>query len=247
VKLSYHTNKDRPDDLQQFLRQAEAFAVNEYAPSLHKGFSASVAERQKVLAGMERFTDVSADYWDKANLRIGESQFAKELLRDRGKLLGRIDSKFVGDFFSGIAEVSGYDPFSPSVGAAFSAAFNDYYREEFGVKTDRKYVTSGGLWTNWDERHAQPAFKWGQLAFANTGIDLSHAMIQNPKIRLLAQQGYFDLATPYCPTDYFLNQMETSKAPRKNITLEMYEAGHMMYLHSESLIKFGKDLSDFVD
>jgi carboxypeptidase C (cathepsin A) len=238
---------ERPDDLQQFLRAAETFAVEEYAPLLHKGSRASAAERQKVLIGMEKFTGISASYWDKANLRIDESRFAKELLRERGKLVGRIDSRFTGHAISGIAESIGYDPFFPAVGAAFAATFNDYYREQLGVKSDRKYITSGGLWSKWDERHAQPgSADWGKLPIANTGVDLNHAMIQNPNLRVLVQQGYYDLATPYGATDYFLDHMELPEELRGNITLEHYEAGHMMYLHPPSMQKFSQDLAEFV-
>ncbi|MFK8029014.1 MAG: S10 family peptidase [Gammaproteobacteria bacterium] len=244
----YHkTIEDRPDDLQQFLRQAEAFAVDEYAPLLHKGSRATDRERKRVLAGMERFTGISADYWDKANLRIDEGRFAKELLRERGQVVGRIDSRFTGHSISGIAESMNYDPFFPAVGPAFTATFNDYYREELGVKTDRKYVTSGGLWTKWDQAHSQPgANDYGKLPIANTGVDLTHAMIQNPNMRVLVQQGYYDLATPYGATDYFLDHMELPEELRGHITLEHYEAGHMMYLHPKSLKKFSRDLSEFV-
>lgn len=244
----YHkTIADRPDNLKQFLQEAEAFAVNEYAPLLHKGNRASPEERQRVLAGMERFTGISADYWDKANLRVDESRFAKQLLRDRGKVVGRIDSRFTGDSISGISETLNYDPFFPSVGPAFTATFNDYYREQLGVKTDRKYITSGGLWTKWDERHSQPgATDYGKVPIANTGVDLNHAMIQNPNLRVLVQQGYYDLATPYGATDYFLDHMELPENLRKNITLELYEAGHMMYLHPDSMKKFSLDLAEFV-
>lgn len=242
----YHkTIADRPDDLQQFLREAEAFAVNEYAPLLHKGSRASAEERQRVLAGMERFTGISADYWDKANLRIDEGRFAKQLLRDRSQVVGRIDSRFTGHSISDISENLGYDPFFPAVGAAFTATFNDYYREQLGVKTDRRYITSAGLWTQWDERHMQPG-TWGKIPVANTGVDLNHAMIQNPKMRVLVQQGYYDLATPYGATDYFLDHMELPGDLRNNITLEHYEAGHMMYLHPESMKKYSRDLADFI-
>jgi carboxypeptidase C (cathepsin A) len=244
----YHnTVADRPDDLQQFLREAEAFAVNEYAPLLHKGSRATAAERQRVLAGMERFTGISADYWNKANLRIDEGRFAKQLLRERGKVVGRIDSRFTGDSISDISESMNYDPFFPSVGPAFTATFNDYYREQLGVKTDRKYITSGGLWNKWDGRHSQPgATDYGKVPIANTGVDLNHAMIQNPKLRVLVQQGYFDLATPYGATDYFLDHMELPDVLRRNITLQHYEAGHMMYLHPEEIKKFSRDLAEFV-
>ena len=220
---------DRPDDLQQFLREAEAFAVNEYTPLLHKGYRASADERQRVLAGMERFTGISADYWDKANLRIDEGRFAKQLLRERSQVVGRIDSRFTGDSISDISESIAYDPFFPSVGPAFTATFNDYYREQLGVKTDRRYITSAGLWTKWDERHSQPgANNYGKVPIANTGVDLNHAMIQNPNLRVLVQQGYYDLATPYGATDYFLDHKELPDKLRNNITLKHYEAGHML-------------------
>lgn len=242
----YHkTVADRPDDLQEFLREAEAFAVNEYAPLLHKGNRASAEERASVLAGMERFTGISAEYWDRANLRIDEGRFAKQLLRDRSQTVGRIDSRFTGDAISDISEYMAYDPFFPAVGAAFTATFNDYYREQLGVKTDRRYITSGGLWNKWDDRHMQPG-AWGKIPVANTGVDLNHAMIQNPNLRVLVQQGYYDLATPYGATDYFLDHMELPDTLRENITLEHYEAGHMMYLHPESMQKFSTDLAEFI-
>ena len=238
---------NRPDDMQQFLREAEAFAVNEYAPLLHKGNRASAEERQRVLVGMQRFTGISTDYWDKANLRIDESRFAKELLRDRGKVVGRIDSRFIGDSINDIAESLSYDPYGSAVGPAFTATFNDYYREELGVKTDRKYITSGGLWQKWDERHVQPDVGESyKVPFANTAVDLNHAMIRNPKLRVLVQQGYFDLATPYGATQYFLDHMDLPSELRDNVTVEYYEAGHMMYVNPDSMEKFSRVLAEFV-
>ena len=239
---------DRPDDLQQFLREAEAFAVDEYAPLLHKGNRASDAERDSVLAGMQRLTGISADYWDRANLRVDEGRFAKELLRERGKVVGRIDSRFTGDSINDIAESSSYDPFFPAVGPAFTATFNDYYREQLGVKTERKYITSGKLWRTWDQGHAQPGTgRYGKVPIANTAVDLNYAMIQNPNLRVLVQQGYYDLATPYGATQYFLDHMELPDDLRDNITAEYYEAGHMMYVHPDSMKKFSRTLAEFIE
>ncbi len=238
---------ERPDDLQQFLREAEAFAADEYAPLLYKGNRASDGDRERVLEGMQRFTGISADYWDKANLRIDEARFAKELLRERGKVVGRIDSRFTGDSISDIAESFSYDPFFPAVGPAFTATFNDYYREQLGVKTDRKYITSGNLWRHWDDSHAQPGTgHYGKIPIANTAVDLNHAMIQNPKLRVLVQQGYYDLATPYGATQYFLDHMDLPDELRDNITAEYYEAGHMMYVNPVSMKKFSQTLAEFI-
>ena len=196
---------------------------------------------------MERYTGISADYWDRANLRIDESRFAKELLREQRKTVGRIDSRFVGDAINHIGESFSYDPFFPAVGPAFVATFNDYYREELGVKTDRRYVTSGQLWQHWEQAHQQPGGgHYGKVPVANTAVDLAYSMVQNPKMRVLVQQGYYDLATPYGATQYFINHMDVPANILDNLTMEYYEAGHMMYLHRPSMGKFKQDLADFI-
>lgn len=235
---------DRPDDLRAFLDEADRFAKEQYAPLLLKGHSASAAERSAVLEGMERFTGVSADYWDRANLRINEQRFVKELLRAQRKTVGRIDSRFVGDAISHNAETFRYDPFFPAVGPAFMATFNDYYREVLGVDTDRRYVSSAGLYSSWDWRHRTPGI--GNVPVSNTAIDLAYAMTQNPHMRVLVQQGYYDLATPYGATQYFIDHIDLPESLRANITLELYEAGHMMYLHPESLAKYRNDIAAFI-
>lgn len=242
----YHgTVSDRPEALGDFLEEAERFVSEVYAPVLRKGHSATSDERAAALAGLERFTGISADYWDRANLRMNEARFTKALLRDDRKVVGRIDSRFLGDAINHIAETFRYDPFFPAVGPAFMATFNDYYREELGVKTDRTYVSSASVYGRWDRRHKTPGL--GIVPVPNTAIDLAWTMTQNPKMRLLVQQGYFDLATPYGALHYVLDHLDVPPAQRKNLTVAYYEAGHMMYLHPESAAKFREDLAGFID
>ncbi|HMM67805.1 MAG TPA: peptidase S10, partial [Dokdonella sp.] len=106
----HHALADQPAELQPFLREVEAFAEDVYAPVLFKGTRASAAERQKVLAGLARYTGVSADYWDKANLRLDEGRFLQELMRSKGKVVGRIDSRFEGGSIDVLADRVRYDP-----------------------------------------------------------------------------------------------------------------------------------------
>ena len=240
---------DRPDDLVAFLDEAEHFAETVYAPALFKGSRLPDAERREVLAGMARFTGISEDYWNRANLRIDESQFSKELLRHRKQNSGRADSRFKGEALNHVAERFSYDPFAAAVGPAFAATFLDYYRSDLGVDIDREYVFSADLWKEWDESHKSPRTpQWyDKLPIANTAVDLSYAMTRNPHMRVLVQQGYFDLATPYGVTDYVLNHMELSPEVRQNLTVEYYEAGHMMYVHPPSMAKFKEDLAAFIE
>lgn len=237
---------NRPSDLRAFLREAEAFARDVYAPVLFKGAKASPAERRAALDGLERYTGVSAGYWEKANLRMNESRFLQELLRSRGLVVGRIDTRYKGENLSSIAETTKYDAFAAAIAPAIVATFNDYYRNELNVSSDREYLLSGGLYDKWDDRHRPPG---GEMAMpvANTGIDLAHAMVLNPKMKVLVQQGYFDLACPYGTVEYFVDHLDVPADVRRNIAVEYYEAGHMMYVHPASMVKFKKDLAAFLD
>ena len=169
----------------------------------------------------------------------------QELLRTRGRLAGRIDSRFASFTTNALAEDMPFDPYMSSVGPGFVATFNDYYRKDLGVEMDRQYVVSGGLYTDWDRSHEDPSNSY-RSPVADTGIDLAHAIIRNPDMKVLVQQGYFDLATPYRATEYFIDQMPLPDALRANVEMKYYEAGHMMYVHPPSLVEFKRDLAAFV-
>lgn len=242
----YHKMIAEPrPDLQSFLRQAEAFVRDVYAPVLFKGAGATAEERRAVLQGLARFTGVSAEYWERANLRMNEGRFLQELLRTRGLVVGRIDTRYTGGNLSSTAESMRYDPYADAIAPAIVATFNDYYRNELQVESEREYLLSGGLYSKWDQAHDTPGE--GRAPVANTGIDLAHAMVRNPKMKVLVQQGYFDLACPYGAVEYFVNHLDVPAEVRRNIAIEYYEAGHMMYVHAPSLVKFKKDLAAFLD
>ena len=237
---------DKPENLEAFMEEVEQFSLQEYAPALLMGERLPDQQRQQVIAKLSRYTGLSEDYWNSANLRISEGQFTKELLRNRAETVGRVDSRFKGDTINLLGERAFYDPFSSAIGPPFLAAFMDYYRSDLNVKTDQEYVVSGRLWMNWDWSHAQPDLGGFKAPFPNTLVDLSLTMKQNPNMKVLYQQGYFDLATPHLATEYYIDHMDITPALRENVSLKMYEAGHMMYIHEPSMEKYKKDLAEFV-
>ncbi|MEZ5500501.1 MAG: hypothetical protein R3E77_13880 [Steroidobacteraceae bacterium] len=242
----HHALANRPDDLLGFLREAEQFAEETYAPVLFKGRRASAADRKTVLAGLERYTGVSARYWDAADLRMDEGHFLQELERDKGIVIGRVDSRYRSGNINPLAETMLYDPYTSAVAPAIVATFNDYYRNELKVETDREYVLSGRLYENWDGRHAQPDLGGYKSPVANTAVDLEQVMTMNPNMKVLIQQGYFDLAVPYRTVEYILDHMRVPDPVRANVRIEYYEAGHMMYVHPASMQKFRHDLAGFI-
>lgn len=238
---------NRPADLQAFLHEVEAFAQDVYAPVLFKGRRASAAERQKVLEGLVRYTGISAEYWDRANLRIDEGHFLQELLRGKGRVIGRVDSRYSGGTINALSESMRYDPYTVAIAPAIVATFNDYYRQELKVESERQYVFAGGdVNQNWDERHAQPDLGGYKSPIANTAVDLAEAMTMNPKMKILIEQGYFDLAVPYRTVEYVIDHLDVAPEMRANVSIEYYDAGHMMYVHPPSMTKFKKTLGDFV-
>ena len=243
----YHGALDPvPEDLEAFMQEVGDFALQEYAPALLMGSRLEDADRSRLLAKLSRYTGLSEEYWDKANLRIDEGRFNKELLREKGITIGRVDSRFAGNSINRIGENAVYDPMLSAIGPGYLAAFMDYYRNDLEVEDVGNYTVFGNVFMQWDWSHAQPDVPGFKLPFPNTAIDLAFAMKQNPSMRVLVQQGYYDLATPHLATEYFVDHMDITEEQRKNINIAYYEAGHMMYIHEASLEKYKSDLAEFV-
>ena len=243
----YHGQLDpHPEDLEAFMAEVRDFALTEYAPALMQGVRLPAAERAALAEKLSQYTGLSADYWERANLRVSEGQFNKELERENGITTGRIDSRFQGNMINKVGEQQVYDPFTSAIGPGYLAAFMDYYRNDLGVADAGNYTVFGNVWPKWDWSHAQPDLGGFKLPFPNTSVDLAYAMTQNPAMKVLVQQGYYDLATPHLATEYYIDHMDIADELRDNIELEYYEAGHMMYVHEPSLVKYKEDLARFV-
>lgn len=240
--------ENRPENLEAYIEEVKEFAYREYAPALLQGNRLGAEERAAVVAKLARYTGVSEGYWDRANLRVTHTQFVKELLRDRKEQVGRIDARFAGRSFNLLGESMDYDPFNAAVAPAFTSAFHAYYHDELEFGRDMEYRVSGGLFEQWDWSHSTPGVGGfsNEVPFPNTAFDLARAMGQSPHMKVLVQQGRYDLATPQAATEYAIEHMDLLPEQRENVTLAYYDAGHMMYLHPPSLEKFKDDLARFI-
>jgi len=235
----------RPASLEAFMQEVERFSYEEYAPALLKGYTITPAEKQQVAARLAAYTGTSADYWDKADLRVSHTQFLQELQRNRRLITGRIDSRFVGPAVNPLAESMDYDPFFPAIAPAFTAAFLDYLHTELEFGKDEEYkVSAFGI--EWDWKHKPPGGNGWMSPVPNTVPDLAMAMTMNPGLHVLVQQGWYDLATPHLAMKHDLDHLDITPQARERIRVEYYEAGHMMYLHEPSMRKYRDDLAGFI-
>ena len=226
-------------DFEKLRREVEQWAGAGYAEALAKGDAMTAEERQAVIDRLARYTGLSKGYIDDSNLRITQGGFCKELLRDQKRTVGRLDSRFKGIDVSGVSDRPDYDPSEAAIRPPFTAMFNNYIRAELGYKSDLEYYILGGGVRNWE---------WGSAGegFLETSSALRTALVRNPYMHVFVASGYFDLATPYFATQYTLSHMGLDPSVRGNVATGEYEAGHMMYIKSESLAKLKGDVSSFI-
>jgi carboxypeptidase C (cathepsin A) len=230
------------EDLARTRQQVERWASTDYAAALLKGDGLSAEERQKIIDTYARYTGLDRKLIDNANLRINVEQFTHNLLLDQKLRVGRLDGRFTGVDPEGLLDQRFYDPTSSAILPPYTAVFNNYVRTELGYKVDTPYKVFA-----WDE----PAFQkwdWGdaEKGFPNTAPGLRAALVQNPYLKVLVMEGYYDLATPYFAANYTVDHLNLGPDYRKNVSFATYEAGHMVYIDGASHAKMKKDLLEFM-
>jgi carboxypeptidase C (cathepsin A) len=238
----YHKKLDAElqSDLRVTLQQVEAFALNEYAPALFKGNTLGEEERGQVAQKLARFTGLSLDYVQRANLRIEIFHFTKELLRSEHRTVGRLDSRFQGIDRDQTGATIENDPSLTNILGPYTAALYDYVRRVLKFESDLPYeVLSNKVNEGW-------SYSEHENKYVNVADILRGAISINPFLQVFIANGYYDLATPYFATAYTFNHLELDPSLRGNISMAYYEAGHMMYTHTPSLVRLKEDLTNFI-
>lgn len=219
--------------LNALLPEVEGFTMNVLVPALAKGSQLTDAEKQDIAAKMSRYSGLSEKVILQHNLDVPYDFFWKELLRDKGFTIGRLDSRYKGLDKQDAGEGPDYNAELTSWLHSFTPAINMYIRKELNYKTDLKYNMFGSVYP-WDNSRNQ------------TGENLRQAMAQNPYLHLMVQSGYFDGACDYFNAKYNLWQMDPGGKLKDRMSWEGYESGHMMYLRKDDLKKGNDHIRDFI-
>jgi carboxypeptidase C (cathepsin A) len=219
----HHAVPDAPS-LTALLSEVENFALTEYLDVLGQGARATPARYNDVVAKLHRYTGLSERYIRSSDLRIPYDRFENELLRESGRTVGRIDSRFE-TYVLDRPEVSpDWDATDAAIDSVFTSMSNYYLRQVL------RYNTS------WVFKHGLNA------QILNVTPDLAQTMTYNPSLKVFSANGYFDFATPFFATVYALDHLYLAPAIQRNITYGFYDSGHMVYLHPEALRRFHDDL-----
>jgi carboxypeptidase C (cathepsin A) len=244
--IAWYHNKivPKPASLPTFLDEARAFARGPYAQALAQGDALPDAERDAIAARVAQFTGLDAAYVKRSRLRLYPSRYRSELLRDQARSVGRYDARFEGIDFDSASERPDFDASVSGVASAFDAALHQHLAEDLHfTPTDVYREFNDEALSQWDWKHRE---WWGEhLAVPYAAGDLAEAMRQNPQLRVLSLNGYFDLATPFYATEYALAHLGLDAPLRANVRIAYYPTGHMIYLDDAALHAAKRDLASF--
>ena len=237
----YHRAVPDAPALSALLSEVENFALTEYLDVLAQGARATPARYNDVVAKLHRYTGLSERYIRSSDLRIPYDRFENELLRESGRTVGRIDSRFE-TYVLDRPEVSpDWDATDAAIDSVFTSMSNYYLRQVLHYNTPLLYRANiydliYGDGQSWDFKHGLNA------QILNVTPDLAQTMTYNPSLKVFSANGYFDFATPFFATVYALDHLYLAPAIQRNITYGFYDSGHMVYLHPEALARFHDDL-----
>jgi carboxypeptidase C (cathepsin A) len=234
----------RGTQLEEVLKEAEAFARGAYASFLASGAAMPAAERDHVLGRFADLVGLELGCVTRAEGRVRVEQFARELLRSEGKVVGRYDGTVTtSDPFPDRDVFAGADPTLSGFWPTFTTAVNRLLRSELGVETDREYkLLELEVIMSWKNDESTYYIEMTQGAVD----DFRFGMAMNPHMKAFITHGWYDLMTPYYSSDRMRNLMRLDQSVARRLTVRHFNGGHMFYQWEESRKAFTAAITSFM-
>ncbi|HTW62877.1 MAG TPA: hypothetical protein VMD55_13805 [Terracidiphilus sp.] len=227
----YHKKlSPQPPALEPLLKEVEDYALGPYAHALAQGTDLSDQEKQAVAEKLHDYTGLPVAYWIKADLRVDGGEFEKNFEDSEDQTTGRYDTRFTGPTVDPLSKEADYDPQSAAISSAYVSLLNDYMRRDLKYGEGQTYLPEIELWggpNHWDFSHNHNPLN------LNVSADLADAMKTNPRLKVMLNGGYYDLATPFFGAEYEEKHLPIPASLAKNIEYDWYPSGHMVYVREE--------------
>lgn len=252
VAWYHHLVVGNPPALVPFLEEVRRYAAGPFTAALLKGDKLSDEERDAVARQVHKYTGLSTEYLEMANLRVPVMAFAQELLKSRRETISRLDGRYVGLTSDLLQKSADYDPELAVLVPLWAATAQDYYRQDLRFGKGQEYrvwnLKAAYHWNMVHQPIAQPFARSAETqSTVNSGVDLAHALVDEPNLRVLVLSGYFDLASPFMVAQYMISHLGIPKQAAARVQIRYFKAGHMMYTHLPALKKIKGDLDTFVE
>ncbi|MFB3828124.1 MAG: S10 family peptidase [Bryobacteraceae bacterium] len=232
----YHQRIDRGGKpLDAWLEESYGFAIGEYLNALARGSDLPQAGRERIAARLAGLTGLSAGYYLENGLVISKERFRREILRDKGLIVGQYDARYTGP-----AGASGGPPADPSMKMypAFTALIGKHLTETLGVKLQQEYRTRDPGARDWN--YGAPSSPFSDYDWSSS---VTRAMKAKPRFRLMVGTGVYDTTTTTGAARYFLAR---GGFPPERVISRVYEGGHMAYTNEAALKALTEDVRAFI-
>jgi len=236
--VAHYHGKTGQQPIEQVIKDAQQYALNDYTKALLQGGSLSDEQRHAVAEKLSQFMGLSVDYILKNDLRIDPERFEKQLLNDKRQVVGRFDARITGHDDDPAGSRPQLDPSLDFYIGLYNSTINDYVRTTLGYQSDLPYEVLTGRVHPWDFGK--------EMGYLNMSSRLRDAMIKNPHLRVLVSSGYYDLATPFLATTYTLNRLAMTPELRERIEENFYPAGHMIYHNTNTRPELNEKINGFL-
>lgn len=231
-----------------WFEKACAFVNERLCPAFVMGDRLDGAKEAELAQAMSEFVGLSPSYLAEQHLRVELEDFRRELLKDEGKVLGRLDLRFVGDALpssQGSTEfIAGEDAADDALEAVWTGAFRALM-DHMGYENTAPYLsTNWKVNEGWNWTHQVPG-ALGPDPAPNVAFDMAMAMRRNPTMRVCYLGGRYDAATPYWNLIRDLSAQFLPKELKERQEFHLYGAGHMIYVDEEAMAAMTADLKDF--
>jgi carboxypeptidase C (cathepsin A) len=233
----YHGMVKAPCTAENVTEEAARFAREEYLPALYRGRDLPPAERERLAARLAELTGIPAAFYLANDLRISKERFRVELLRAKGKVMGRYDARYLADRPADVTTMMPGDP-SSSISDAFGKAMTGYLADTLkapGADAYKVIARFDGSWSYGSED--SPFADWPFMSVVER-----HAA-GNACLRLFVGTGIYDTTTTIGAADYLFAQSSLPQARYRNAR---YVGGHVFYSDDGSRARFQSDLVDFI-
>ena len=221
-------------------KDSKKFSLEEYGPALLKGTRISDEDKKDLINKYSYFTGLSTRFVEDFDMRVDAHSFRKELLRDEGFSVGRVDSRYKKPDYMAGGQYSDTDVGSEGFMTAYVSILHTWFAE-IGVEMKMLYQSGdNAVYSNW--KHPQK-WKGNDFGYVNTVPHIAKAQKYNKDFKVYVSCGLYDLATPCFTAENF---MYDNSVDMDRVIFSEFEAGHMMYNHQPSFNRFLKEVTDFI-
>ena len=245
----YHKKVDqRGLTVQQFYGEAMKFARGEYADALAQGASLNATERHRAAERLSMYIGLPVNLIESKDLKIDANTYMFNLLKDKGLRTGALDTRVTSELKPNAAggiddpslgvvtpKTGGVVPTPASVGPVISPAVGRYISEDLKFPSTDPYYgvnfTANSQWVFYT-----PSGEENE----STAAIMARAMKADPKLRLFAVSGIYDLGSSDGAG------FAANGVPGNRLTVDLFPGPHEVYDGADNRTEFDNDVRNFI-